>query len=203
MTGNEDLQGALSLGESICWDETHGYIMGADMNPDTDCSGFICYCLSQNGFNIYRRLDTSGMITALPAYGFQDIIYIDESTTPTVHGDILCYDEGAGENGHCFFVVENTRGYTSLNDPTIINIPKARVEASSDRGNPQTGDQANSDGVHGEVWVHPYSPPSSGHTWHIFRWPDGPTPPGPAFDKAFLLKKRRLKYHQVDFYKKS
>lgn len=198
-TGNEDLQGALSLGESICWDESHGYIMGADMNPDTDCSGFIGYCLSNNGFNVSRRWNTTSMIPTLQSYqGFTE--YIWSSGFQWQHGDIAVYDEGGGERGHTFFYAENVIGYltsdyTNGNGDTGL-LASARIEASSNRGRPQTGDQDNGYGMHPEVWIHPFSFTPNGHTWHIFRW-NGTTPPIPPMDSRRLaiisawLRKRR------------
>lgn len=181
----EDLVGALRTAQQICWDETHGYVMGADMNPDTDCSGFIGYALSQNGFNVNRRWSTTSMIPALQQYpGFTEYIY--SSGFQWQHGDIAVYDEGGGANGHTFFYAENVIGYLS-NDPTNGNgntglIARARIEASSDRGRPQTGDQDNGHGMHPEVWVHPFSFSEGGHVWHIFRW-QGAVPPVPPYTR--------------------
>lgn len=181
----EDLAGALRTAQLICWDETHGYVMGADMNPDTDCSGFIGYALSQNGFNVNRRWTTTSMIPALQQYpGFTEYIY--SSGFQWQHGDIAVYDEGGGANGHTFFYAENVTGYLS-NDPVNGNgntglIARARIEASSDRGRPQTGDQDNGHGMHPEVWVHPFSFSEGGHIWHIFRW-HGAVPPVPPYTR--------------------
>lgn len=202
-TGNENLSGALTLGQSICWDETHGYVMGADMNPDTDCSGFIGYCLSQNGFNVPRRWDTTTMIPTLQSYpGFTEIIW--NPSTPLIHGDILVYDEGGGANGHTFFYAENVIGYTSndpdLGDGTTGLLTRARIEASSNRGRPQTGDQDNGYGMHPEVWVHPYSAPSTSHVWHLFRWNQSPIPGDiPAWLYSKFNKKRRYKDYDFDY----
>ena len=185
----ENLAGALTLAQQICWDETHGYVMGANMNPDTDCSGFIGYCLANNGFNVNPRWDTTTMIPALQAYtGFTEFIYSSGFTWQ--HGDIAVYDEGGGANGHTFFYAENVNGYLS-NDPVNGNgntglLTRARIEASSDRGRPQSGDQDNGYGMHPEVWVHPFSFFEGGHVWHIFRW-TGPTPPVPPITRRSKL----------------
>lgn len=186
----EDLRGALTLAQQICWDESHGYVMGADMDPDTDCSGFIGYCLSQNGFNVPRRWNTTSMIPTLRSYsGFTEFIW--SSSFQWQDGDIAVYDEGGGANGHTFFYAENVMGYLdndSVNGGSSRGLlARARIEASSDRGRPQTGDQDNGHGMHPEVWVHPFSFSDGGHTWHIFRWNAGPGPgPVPGFNKNHL-----------------
>ena len=185
----EDLAGALRTAQRICWDETHGYVMGANMNPDTDCSGFIGYTLAQNGFNVNQRWDTTTMIPALQQYpGFTEYIY--SSGFQWQHGDIAVYDEGGGANGHTFFYAENVTGYLS-NDPVNGNgqtgiLARARIEASSDRGRPQSGDQDNGYGMHPEVWVHPFSFSEGGHVWHIFRW-QGAVPPVPPITRRSKL----------------
>ena len=177
-TGNENLAGALALAQQICWDETHGYVMGADMNPDTDCSGLVGYALSHNGFNVNQRWDTTTMIPTLSNYpGFAHYIY-SSNFTPQ-HGDIFVYDEGGGAYGHTFFYAENVRGYTDNtgNTTNTGTLARARIEAASSRGTPQTGDQAkDGTGAHWEVWVHPWSAPSLSHTWHVFRWGGAPSP---------------------------
>lgn len=164
------------------------------MNPDTDCSGFVGYCLAHNGFNVNQRWDTSTMIPALQQYtGFTEYIWQPGFTWQ--HGDIAVWNEWNQQtqmnDGHTFFYAENVLGYVS-NDPTNGDgttglLTQARIEASSDRGRPQTGDQDNGHGMHPEVWVHPFSFSDGGHTWHIFRWQGG-TPPGPTphFTKAKL-----------------
>lgn len=189
----ENLTGALTLAQQICWDETHGYVWGADMNPDTDCSGFVGYCLSQNGFNVPRRWDTSTMIPTLQAYtGFTE--YIWQPGFQWQNGDIAVWNEWNPvtqiNDGHTFFYAENVTGYVS-NDPTNGDgttglLTQARIEASSNRGRPQTGDQDNGYGMHPEVWVHPFSFSDGGHTWHIFRWQGGTPPVPPGHNKAKL-----------------
>lgn len=197
----ENLTGALTLAQQICWNENVGYVMGADMNPNTDCSGLIGYCLSQNGFNVPRRWNTTTMIPTLQAYtGFTE--YIWQPGFQWQHGDIAVYDEGGGAKGHTFFYAENVTGYTDSTGRTNTTglLTRARIEASSSRtsgysyadGDPGTipGDVNNPNtsgdyprngvGAYWEVWVHPFSDPSSGHTWHIFRWGGTPPPPPPS-----------------------
>ena len=182
-TGNENLQGALTTGQQICWDETHGYMMGADMNPDTDCSGFVGYCLAHNGFNVPQRWNTTSMIPTLQSYpGFIEFIW--QPGFQWQHGDIAVYDEGGGQHGHTFFYVENINGYLDASwegasQNRIGALTRARMEAAGVHNHPETGDQANIFGAHTEVWIHNYSDPSTSHTWHVFRWQNAPPPPPP------------------------
>ena len=203
----EDLSGALTLAQQICWNETVGYTMGGDMNPDTDCSGLVGYCLSQNGFSVNRRWDTGTMITALQNYpGFTEYIY--SSGFQWQHGDIAVYDEGGGRYGHTFFYAENVLGYTDNTGRTNTTglLSTARIEASSSRtsgysyadGDPGTipGDVNNPNttgdyprngvGAYWEVWVHPFSFSEGGHVWHIFRWQAGPGPTPPTTNRHHL-----------------
>lgn len=206
-TGHENMAGALLTGQGICWNENHGYYLRngsgkGELNPDVDCSYFVGYCLQQNGFNVSPSWYTGSMITDLSNYaGFQHFMY-DLSFTP-MNGDIFVYDEGGGASGHTFFVAENVNGYESQTSTNVVNLPLARVEASSSRGHidpdtnePIPGDQANTSGVHDEVWVHPFgmSTTELTHTWHVFRWQGG-TPPQPS-NRSFIVKKNRKK----DFY---
>lgn len=191
-TGNENLGAAITLAESICWDETVGYVMGADMNPNTDCSGLIGYVLSLNGFNVPRRWNTTSMIPTLQNYpGFTEHIYDPTMGFTFKHGDIVVYDEGGGSYGHTFFIGENLYGYTGTDWHTASSnravLPICKVEAAGTHNHPETGDQDNGYGAHTEVWVHAYSGSpvyqvDNGQglhwpVWHIFRWMQAPPPP--------------------------
>lgn len=181
-TGNENLLGALVTAIQICNDESHGYTMGADMNPDTDCSGLVGYALSQNGFDVPRRWNTATMIPILDAYeGFTRYTYYSGMTLKP--GDILVYDEGGGTHGHTFFYAENVTGYYDENSQNQTLLPRVRIEASSSRDQVHPGDQRkNGVGAYWEVWVHSfYEPDPTAHTWYVYRWKDepGPIPPGP------------------------
>lgn len=204
-TGNENLSGALSMAQSICWDETHGYTTtvngqstGRQLNPDVDCSALVCHCLKQNGFDIYEWGDTNTILNTLSNYqGFYHQIF-DPYSTPLQHGDILC-SEGSGANAHTFFYAENVIGYTSSDSAQTTQLARARIEASSSRtssGNPyQAGDQAkNGTGAHWEVWVHSYYwDTTDTRVWHLFRWNQAPIPGGiPRWLYYKIMKKRRL-----------
>ena len=193
----ENLPGALQTGINICFDETHGYNRYAgtrELNPDTDCSYFVGYCLAQNGFNVNPGWYTGSMITDLSNYtGFAH--YIWDSSFVWQHGDIAVYDEGGGAYGHTFFYAENVTGYVngyqgaSSCDGTIGNCAVAKIEASNNRGHPEPGDQDNGNGCHPEVWVHTFSglpvyQVDNGQgmhwpVWHVFRWGGTPPPPPP------------------------
>lgn len=195
----ENLSGALLLAQAICWDESHGYNRNPgsrELNPDTDCSYFIGYCLAQNGFNVNPNWYTGSMITDLQAYpGFTE--YIWSTSFQWQNGDIAVYDEGGGAHGHAFFYSENVRGYLGTDgdtcDGSTGNLLRARIEASNDRGHSQPGDQDNGYGAHSEVWVHAYSDPSSNHTWHVFRWQDSPVPPLTLEQQITIYSARRRK----------
>lgn len=193
----ENLTGALALGYSLCWDESIGYLWGSDYpnTADIDCSNFIGYCLAQNGFNVNPRWTTGSMITTLLNYtGFSHFIF-DGDVTTLRHGDILVYDEPSTNEGHTFFYVENFYGYTGTDWHTATNskavLPRGRMEASGVHNHPETGDQDNGYGAHTEVWVHPWGFSSDGHTWHVFRWHDSPTPP--TTDDDFIILSRWIK----------
>lgn len=193
----------------ICNQHEHGYHIGADMDPDTDCSGLIGYALSKNGFNVPRRWNTTSMIPTLSNYqGFTH--YIWSPSFQWRNGDIAVYDEGGGRFGHTFFYATNVVGYTATSDSNTPGtasadramLPQARIEASSSRGvyipgteTPLPGNQPNQYGAYTEVWTHAFAFDPDGHTWHIFRWhADDPTPPDPPSPSGniypyWLLKK--------------
>ena len=203
----ENLLGALNTAMQICWDETHGYTIGGNMNPDTDCSGLVWYALYNNGFNVgSTRFDTTSEGRILRDAGFTEYVYTP-SFTPQ-HGDIFMYDEGGGANGHTFFYAENVYGYTDSTGRSNSKgvLQHAKIEASSSREsgyqypndpNTQPGDVNNPDqpgdyprngvGAYWEVWVHAYSSLVYGsHTWYVYRWGGTPPPPPPHGRRGHL-----------------
>ena len=187
-TGNEDINGAIASAQAYCWDETHGYRMGGNMNPDTDCSGLIWQSLHDNGFDVGSyRFDTNSMNGIMINAGFTRFTW-DSSFVPK-HGDILMYNEPDGQgsySGHTFMYCENILAYTDPNadsNATAV-IAQAKVEASSSRGQTTNGDsKKNGTGAYWEVWCHAYSGLTYGsHTWYVYRWGAGPTPPSPMDD---------------------
>ena len=189
-TGFEDLNGALAQAQRICWDETVGYRIGGNMDPNTDCSGFIWQCLHDNMFDVgASRFDTTTQYAVLVNAGFAPYIWGVDTTTPE-HGDIFMYDEGGGANGHTFFYAKNIWGYKNGNlgwencNGVIAQLSEAKIEASGTHNHPEDGDQDNGLGAHTEVWCHSFAgndPTYGNHTWYVFRWgTTPPTPPGPG-----------------------
>lgn len=181
---------------AYCWDETHGYQMGGDMNPDTDCSGLIWQALHDTGFSVGgSRFDTSNMGSVLISAGFTEYSYTSGFTPQ--HGDIFMYNEYVSPgvyNGHAFFYAESVSGYSNGYlgwencDDTIGLLASAKVEASGTHNHPEAGDQDNGLGAHTEVWVHSYSSLTYGtHLWKVYRYGGAPAP-GP-FDDILFLKK--------------
>ena len=181
---------------NYAFDETIGYTKGGNFNPDTDCSGFVWQCLYDNGFNVGgSRFDTSNMGSVLENAGFTKYTY--SSGFVLQHGDILMWDEYdpilQQHNGHTFFYGENCYGYVSNDytngDGTTGTNAQARIEASSNRGRPAPGDQDNGQGMHPEVWSHPWSfNYSDGHTWYVYRYGGAPQPT-PDILQLLIMKK--------------
>ena len=197
ITGNEDINLAVSIACSICWDETHGYTFGGEMDPDTDCSGLVWYALHNAGFDVgSSRWDTSTMMQTLRAYGnFTEFRYT--SGFQLAHGDICVHRETG--HGHACMIGENVLAYTAnVNNYSQITmsgypdttgiVPLAKIEAYSPRGHAEAGDQANDMGAHCEVFVHAFEGLTSRYDWRVFRWGGGPTPPGQRLPTWMLFK---------------
>lgn len=208
------IAGALISAQAFCWDESIGYTMGGNMNPDTDCSGLVWQALHDNGFNVgSSRFDTTTMGSILRAAGFTEYRY--SSSFQPQPGDIFMYDEGGLNRGHTFFYAENVRGYSdpSGRSNAISILPHAKIEASSSRESgyqypdpgTQPGDVNNPDapgdhprngtGAYWEVWVHAYDSLVYGsHTWYVYRYGGGPEPPIPIdIEKVLLFKFNKKK----------
>lgn len=173
MAGNLNL--ALALAQSYTWEQSHGYDwlyvdnMG---HPDFDCSGFVGRCLNEAGFNYPAFHVGTWDMTSLGANrlvlaGFTEIRHTTANPVTLQHGDIVVLNHPYGQGGHCFFYAENIFAYTDPNadsDNTAI-CSRAKIEASSDRGEEQTGDhRKNGTGAFWEVWTHNfYDPYYSGY----------------------------------------
>lgn len=190
-TGNEDLNAALAQAQRICWDESIGYELNHNFDPDCDCSAFVWRCLHDNGFDVgSSRFSTLNEAQVLTNAGFTQYVWGVDTTTPE-HGDIFMYDEGGGANGHTFFIANNVWGYKNGHlgwencNGVIAQLSQAKIEAAGSHHHPEHGDQDNGLGAHTEVWVHSFAngdPTTGSHTWYIFRWgssPPVPPPPGP------------------------
>lgn len=87
--------------KEIAADDSHGYDQGSrNLNPDTDCSGFVFYSLKKAGIkNIGETpFNTSGMDTLLPKAGFKKVAWGGDEKD-LQKGDILWWDSG-GNRGH-------------------------------------------------------------------------------------------------------
>lgn len=195
-----DINSYITTAINYCFDETHGYQIGGNMNPDTDCSGLIWQSLHDNGFDVgASRFDTSTMEAVLLSAGFTRYQYTNSFTLE--HGDIVMYNEYIDPqhyNGHAFIYAENVYAYTHSNastgDGSTGTVAKARIEASSNRGRPAPGDQDNGYGCHPEVWSHTYTAPSSSHTWYVFRY-QGQPGPGGNFDLLMYKKMKQKNFN--------
>ena len=182
-----NLNGAIQQAISICWNETIGYYFGGYQDSTGyDCSGLICRCLHDNGFNVTNTRVGTGILTShLQNAGFQTIPYTTGMQMQP--GDIVNINDGS--YGHSYFYMENVNGYSDYpTSPapdyasnvtnTIVLLPYAKIEAFSKLGHSGSGDVANSHGAHCEVWVHRLNPNNitNGHpanTCYISRWPGG------------------------------
>lgn len=196
-----NLQRALDIAQAYTWNQSHGYELGGMGYPDFDCSGFICRCLYEAGFNVdFSRhygtmdLDDNPMSTynILGNAGFNLIHVTDLNNMPQLRsGDIFVmnsYDQSwSGAGGHAFFYAENIQAYIdySAYSDIVATVPRAKIEASDYRGNYNPGDsRRNGTGAFWEVWTHAYAvlvdssrydPQSTTHHNYvtIARWPSG------------------------------
>lgn len=161
-----DMNTALSLAQSICWDEGYGYRLGGHATSHSDgvdCGGLVFHCLHQAGYNV---ADTSPGVSNMPSIltgiGFVGTQY-SGNVSDLQHGDIITmvhYNSGGQVTaGHTCFICENINAYTDYtanSDHTAV-VPICKVEASSDRGHSGNGDsRKNGTGAYWEVWVHEF-----------------------------------------------
>lgn len=104
-TGGGDADGIIGKyiekAKAIAADDSHGYDQGSrNLNPDTDCAGFVFYSLKQAGVkNIGETpFSTSSMDTLLPKAGFKKHAWNGDEKD-LKKGDILWWD-GSGNRGH-------------------------------------------------------------------------------------------------------
>lgn len=200
-----NLATALQIAQNYTWDQSHGYTNGGMGYPDFDCSGFIGRCLHEAGFNYpsyhigTMDMDDNPMssVNSLGNAGFTLIHVTDLNNIPTMHhGDIVVLNSfdlsWNGVAGHTFFYAENINAYTDPNADSAATgiVTRAKIEASSDRGNSNPGDsQKNGTGAYWEVWSHAYynlinaavydpQNPNYNNFVTIARWPGGATDPG-------------------------
>lgn len=163
MAGNMD--NALALAQSICWDEGYGYRLGghaASHSDGVDCGGLVFHCLNQAGYSVS---DTSPGVSNMPSIltgiGFVGTQY-SGNVNDLRHGDIITmvhYSGGQVVAGHTCFICQNILAYTdyAANSDNTAIIPICKVEASSDRGHSGQGDsRKNGTGAYWEVWCHAF-----------------------------------------------
>lgn len=185
-----DLAAAILQAQSICWDESIGYKFGGmALSPSdgVDCSGLIGRCLSDaGGFNYPSyHVGTINMKTPLQDAGFtiipvNDLTWLDNNIRS---GDIVVLNHLDLTGGHTFFYVEDITAYTDAgaDSDAMGTVHRAKVEASSDRGDPADGDhKKNGTGAYWEVWCHAfyslvsgYDPTDPNDEIYIARWGSG------------------------------
>lgn len=141
---------AVTWAIGIANDSSHGYSQANRNGPDYDCSALVCWAYYNAGLNTRPGYTptTHTMYGIFTACGFIDV---------TASCNI---SNGAGmERGDVLLNVQNH---------TAMYIGNGQmVQASSDRGHPETGDQTGT-----EIWVCPYSNYSRGGWDYILRYPD-------------------------------
>ena len=200
-----DMNIALSLAQSICWDAGYGYRIGghaASYADGVDCGGLVFHCMNAAGYSVSDASPgVHNMPSILSGIGFNGAVYNGDPTS-LQHGDIITmihYSGGQLTNGHTCFICRNILAYT---DPSadsaatgVVNL--AKVEASSTRGHTAQGDhQKNGTGAYWEVWCHVPSAIYDSGTYDptdIMVWRDpnyNPTPlPGRSALFAILFRK--------------
>ena len=184
---------ALTLAQSICWDEGYGYRHGghaASHSDGVDCGGLVFHCLNAAGYSVSDTSPgTSNMGSLLTGIGFTEYAY--DSSFQLQHGDIVVMNHHDTDpdksKGHTFFYCENVLHYTDSTGRTnyTSSTGSCKVEASSSRtsgysyadGDPgtQPGDvnnpagsgdyPRNGVGAYWEVWCHSYyGAPNYGYT---------------------------------------
>lgn len=170
---SNNLAAAILQAQAICWNETIGYRLGGmalSSSDGVDCSGLIGRCLSDaGGFNYPTyHVGTINMKQPLIDAGFtiipvNDLNWLDQNIQS---GDIVVLNHLDMTGGHTFFYVENIRAYTdpSADYDTEGTVSRAKVEASSDRGESADGDhRKNGTGAYWEVWCHAFYQLVSGY----------------------------------------
>lgn len=184
-----NLRAAIDQAMTICWNENYGYNMGGmarSYAEGVDCSGLVGRVLSDNGFNYpSTHVGTMYMKSYLRTAGF-DIYYptsLSDLNNKIKPGDIVVMNHLDWTGGHTFFYMEKIRAYTdyTANSANIGTVAKAKVEASSSRGETAQGDhRKNGTGAYWEVWCHAYwelvtgySFTDSGDEIYLAHWPPG------------------------------
>ena len=195
---------ALTLAQSICWDEGYGYRLGghaASYSDGVDCGGLVFHCLHAAGYNV---ADTSPGVSNMPSIltniGFVGTQY-SGNISDLEHGDIITMDNGSGGEHTCF-IAKNIPAYTDYTayTDTIGNVSIAKVEASSSRGNTNNGDSRNNGtGAYWEVWCHAFYNVYDTGTYDpsdIYVWRDPGYTPTSETDAIAALLCTILRHHK-------
>lgn len=206
-----DMSIALSLAESICWDEGYGYRIGGHASSyadGVDCGGLVFHCLNAAGYNV---ADTSPGVRNMPSIlsgiGFVGFQYTG-NLSDLKDGDIITmvhYDSGGSVTaGHTCFIGENRTGYTdpNANSTTTGVLTLMKIEASSSRGHTAQGDsQKNGTGAYWEVWCHAFNNVYDSSTYdpgdvYVWRDPNYTPGPTPGTDDIAALLVAILRHHK-------
>lgn len=157
---------ALTLAQSICWDEGYGYRLGghaASHSDGVDCGGLVFHCLNAAGYNVS---DTSPGVSNMPSIltgiGFVGTQY-SGNVSDLQHGDIITMVHWSGSQvvaGHTCFIAKDITAYTdaSADSDATGTVSICKVEASSSRGHTADGDsRKNGTGAYWEVWCHAFN----------------------------------------------
>ncbi len=198
---------ALTLAQSICWDEGYGYRLGghaASYSDGVDCGGLVFHCLHNAGYNVSDTSPgVSNMPSILTSIGFVGTQY-SGNVSDLKHGDIITMiNHSNGQNaGHTCFIAENVNAYTDYSATSAATgvIPIAKIEASSSRGQTTAGDSRKSGtGAYWEVWCHAFHNVYDTETYepsNIYVWRDTNYTPSDVSDSIVALLCAILRHHK-------
>ena len=186
---------ALSLAQSICWDEGYGYRLGghaASHSDGVDCGGLVFHCLNAAGYNVSDASPgVSNMPSILTNIGFVGTQY-SGNLADLQHGDIITMVHWSGSQvvaGHTCFIAKDITAYTdpNANSDATSTVSICKVEASSSRGHTADGDsRKNGTGAYWEVWCHAFNNVYDTGTYDpsdVYVWRDPNYTPGGSIKK--------------------
>lgn len=133
---------SVNWAKQIAADDTHGYSQTYRLGPDYDCSSFVASALQNGGFAIDpSTTSTANLYSLLTGLGFTSVPI-----------------NSARNLGHIFLVHNQYHQHCVLCTGSSLI-----VHASSDNGNPQTGDQTGT-----EIYeTNYYNPSNGGWDYHL------------------------------------
>lgn len=144
------IETAVTWAIGIANDDSHGYSQTNRDGPDYDCSSLVCWAYYNAGLNTRPGYtpSTHTMYSVFTAAGFQDVT-----------GSCSLSSGSGMERGDVLLNVQNH---------TAIYIgSRQMVQASSNRGYPQTGDQTGT-----EIYTCSYYNYSGGGWDYVLRYPE-------------------------------